>query len=757
MGLAASQARLLSITARKADCEFQSMTLSHEKIALARNMERLSDEYQDALKQTKLVYDYYGSGTSQMDLTYGLLMSPSSYNDYSPKLITNAQNKVVLDSKFAAAAAVAGIPVEGYMGTPSSDVRNRFVEALVDSNIISASTGMAIQNVTYNNQVGLGNNMIASQSTMVITYEDLLNELNANCISTSEYGLTLGGFYALQDNNDFADWYYLTARDRTVNGEIEENGNKITLDFSEESGWELINETRAYTGGYINSQLGESGVGLYVNDKENNRVEQYIDPDHDDGTRIPTSGEKNSRSITLKELLDDEYQFNFVLGVPDTTANYPCHIDFYAKNRCANGWHNEHDFTASVNFEDPESVAAERERLWNEYVNANWKADDGTWWNRTKQYQREYGWFIWGDESSYNGQEMPYWQATMYKHADNYADEFLEAMRKGYEAALESGTSRLTESHAKDIAYLQQLIIGDESEGNFSFLNWMVDQFQMVLGGRDENNMALQYAYNAVYDLLYPNEDVQAAAASCALDTNPSNDTIETYQSIVTDLGNKVGLDTLKEKSQNYLGIVNVTQKGHQGVSVNLNNLAKVFLTAYVEYMGGVENSDYQYNVGAVSGNNLYEPKNGDKFTILGSTEVDDSTDNLTATYYDMLFNQICVNGWTQNNKVSDSEYMQEMLKSGTFFISSINNDNNYYQNAYSSDVYVSEITDADAVAQAEAKYNAEKAKIESKENIIDMKMKNLDTEVSALTTEYDTTKNLINKTIEKTLKRYEA
>ena len=100
---------------------------------------------------------------------------------------------------------------------------------------------------------------------------------------------------------------------------------------------------------------------------------------------------------------------------------------------------------------------------------------------------------------------------------------------------------------------------------------------------------------------------------------------------------------------------------------------------------------------------------------------------------------------------------MQEMLKSGTFFISSINNDNNYYQNAYSSDVYVSEITDADAVAQAEAKYNAEKAKIESKENIIDMKMKNLDTEVSALTTEYDTTKNLINKTIEKTLKRYEA
>ena len=82
MGLAASQARLLTITARKADCEFQSMTLSHEKIALSRDMEKISDEYQNATNQTKLVYDYYGTGTSQMNLNYGLLMSPSVYNDY---------------------------------------------------------------------------------------------------------------------------------------------------------------------------------------------------------------------------------------------------------------------------------------------------------------------------------------------------------------------------------------------------------------------------------------------------------------------------------------------------------------------------------------------------------------------------------------------------------------------------------------------------------------------------------------------------
>jgi len=76
MGLAAGQARLLSITARKSDCEFQSMRLSHQKIAMARELADLSNEYQDSLQMTKLVYDYYGKGDTSMALSYSLLMSP---------------------------------------------------------------------------------------------------------------------------------------------------------------------------------------------------------------------------------------------------------------------------------------------------------------------------------------------------------------------------------------------------------------------------------------------------------------------------------------------------------------------------------------------------------------------------------------------------------------------------------------------------------------------------------------------------------
>ena len=42
------------------------------------------------------------------------------------------------------------------------------------------------------------------------------------------------------------------------------------------------------------------------------------------------------------------------------------------------------------------------------------------------------------------------------------------------------------------------------------------------------------------------------------------------------------------------------------------------------------------------------------------------------------------------------------------------------------------------------------KSKLNYKEETLELDMKNLDTEISALTTEYDTVKNLISKGVEK-------
>ena len=83
-------------------------------------------------------------------------------------------------------------------------------------------------------------------------------------------------------------------------------------------------------------------------------------------------------------------------------------------------------------------------------------------------------------------------------------------------------------------------------------------------------------------------------------------------------------------------------------------------------------------------------------------------------------------------------------------FISSLNTDGYFYQGAYTLNGYVAEVTDEEAIAQAEMEYELTKTKLNYKEETLDVKMKNIDTELSALTTEYDTVKNLISKNVEK-------
>ena len=192
MGLAAGQARLLSITSRKSDCEFQSMRLSHQKIALSRELADLSNEYQNSLDQTKLVYDYYGTGDTNTPLTYGILMNPSTLNDYMPITLTDTSGRVTLNSKYAAAAKAAGIPQEGLGTLPSETMRNAFVNGLAQAGLITDKTASTILGLPYNQGAGFG----GDTTVALITDNGNINELleYIHNTSTSTYSFTSLGY-----------------------------------------------------------------------------------------------------------------------------------------------------------------------------------------------------------------------------------------------------------------------------------------------------------------------------------------------------------------------------------------------------------------------------------------------------------------------------------------------------------------------------------------------------------------------------------
>lgn len=107
----------------------------------------------------------------------------------------------------------------------------------------------------------------------------------------------------------------------------------------------------------------------------------------------------------------------------------------------------------------------------------------------------------------------------------------------------------------------------------------------------------------------------------------------------------------------------------------------------------------------------------------------------------------------------SDSEWLQRMIQSGQFIIDIVTQDKNgvisFASTAPSSDSNISYTTttqiDKSALAKAEAEYEHKTKQIDQKDKKFDMDLSKLETERTALTTEYESVKKVISDNIERT------
>ena len=80
MGLSASQARFLQLTARKSNIEYEAQRINFERLQLADKLDAASSIYQDKTTNRKLVFTYNnGEGPSEVDVTY------KNYKNYMNK------------------------------------------------------------------------------------------------------------------------------------------------------------------------------------------------------------------------------------------------------------------------------------------------------------------------------------------------------------------------------------------------------------------------------------------------------------------------------------------------------------------------------------------------------------------------------------------------------------------------------------------------------------------------------------------------
>ena len=98
MGLSASQARLLSITARLSDNELQSQQIANSKVRLADKSQEAGREYIEALDATQLMYNAYDlmGNAVQVNLSAAALYDFSPYkNQYT---LVNSNNQLLVSA-----------------------------------------------------------------------------------------------------------------------------------------------------------------------------------------------------------------------------------------------------------------------------------------------------------------------------------------------------------------------------------------------------------------------------------------------------------------------------------------------------------------------------------------------------------------------------------------------------------------------------------------------------------------------------------
>lgn len=133
-----------------------------------------------------------------------------------------------------------------------------------------------------------------------------------------------------------------------------------------------------------------------------------------------------------------------------------------------------------------------------------------------------------------------------------------------------------------------------------------------------------------------------------------------------------------------------------------------------------------------------------------------DANGDAEAEWYTNLFNRMS-EGYKvlENGLASSAEWMRYALESGLIKMEQVDKNQKWNSITFTSCSDITEQTNDKAVTIAEAEYQKAMNKIENKDKIYDMELKNIDTEHTALQTEYDSIKSALDKNVERNFKLY--
>lgn len=719
MGLAASQARFLGITLRKANCEFKSTELAQQRLELTNQMTDISQEYSDALNSTKLVWhneavcDSFGN-PMDFGLSYGLLMMPSAANDFDPYMITTKSGAIVLNSKYAQAAKDADISMSG--GVPSAEGRKKFLKSLSESssesahdNIITETTynilepeGTTDPKVAWYSTAGMGATPKNKSVVDITTLNDLiaLDSIGQRGIDWLQIQRGLSG---LDISGAMTSYQY----EEVINGCVEDLAiakqyymNTTGADSTTVTN--LVSAAEVFADSVIATPPTSSSVAGYGSAaNEETIIGRFALLEN----KIKSALSTPERSQYIKELEYLKAGFCDDLGLTGSDEN---------KALCYLYW---------AVYEKQKAEATNASNL--------------ITWDTVKI----------DDMFATRGREIV---GGTYQTKNGSADVYINKLTIVDNDTINTNASEFRGMTIADLLSRNIVIMATGNPGETpnpinsvsQAASYIMDYIAEVFGlGHIGTGL------NVDADSQLALEMALAMVKKKFL--NPAN---------AEKNGEKRSKDSMLNNSA-YINAINFNRIGatvngdYAGVS--LSNMVSAFLTYFDNFLRGSE-SEYIVGRGNTDGKTFFVTDDVG-YSYVTNSEDGISNEEKIADFFNELYNNICEHGWRYDDMVQDNEYLESAIKDGRYSLMALHYDGYFYQERYNDVGYMEEVQDTDAIARAEAAFTTKKAEITFKEDTIDIKSKKLDAEITELNTEISSVQNIISKTIEKTFSLFSS
>ena len=328
MGLAASQARLLCITMRITDDQYQLMKLSSQQSSLLAKSADIDEQY-DYMKNA-VNYSYNGNEK----FTYSDLMGASGLTAglESPVFVTNKDNKIVLDGAYGMAMQSAYMASSG-KPKGSATGFNAFVAQITGDSttnwFAAAQKSISSPKAGNNNATGSSSNTSKIFSGGWDTTVGYNSGVQAATIATEEDTVKLV--------NDFIDNYgEVPSKSETNSKDLSFDDWTQALDkYGKEKGFRFaVTDGKLYVNGTVRSQTAELDrkESKFTDDQIKGILSNIVSSVGE----LPAEGSTNTKGVSREDWLKTIYNYSKGIGFKYSVGSNSVTIEG-RKLTCANG------------------------------------------------------------------------------------------------------------------------------------------------------------------------------------------------------------------------------------------------------------------------------------------------------------------------------------------------------------------------------------------------------------------------------------